>query len=289
MAITKRMGEIYKLYESGLSADLLAARYNISKNSVLKKVKIVDAHLNQVKILKATSVSVIPKKQASNLVWNEEKIKAGIENFRREFGRIPTSRDFDEVTYLPSARQVQRAYGGLVTLRKTLGYDDTDFTRGDLRKLIATNSNKRGLSAEDDFEPLLVAKFGEPFVHVQKRYYKGSKNRYDFLVYAKNAVCGIDIFATDRSFYIEKNLRHKILRYKNAPSSLDIYFVLMGSEYTPEDVKKAAGSISELSKYSNMKPVHESEFFEIISQYEPLEIPDKFYGLEDLEDLSINE
>lgn len=279
MAITKRMGEIFEAHEAGIAPEVLAVRYGISKNSVIKKVEKVRFALKPRDPEKVPSVAAINK----NSRWNESNIKKGIDRYITEFGRMPTSRDFDESSYLPSARQIQRAYGGLVTLRERLGYAETDFTKGTLRKKIAINANKRGLGAEDYFEPILIEKFGEPFVHVQKRYYKGSKSRYDFLVYAQDIVFGIDIFTTDRVNYIEKNVRHKITRYKNAPRDLVIYFVLVGEDYTQVHADKAAQSIADLKNYPNMIVMHEQNFMNEISAYSALPTPTGFVGLELLE------
>ncbi len=242
--------------------------------------------INKVKRASKKPVNIaLPLKlnRPSGATWTIENIKIGIDKYLLENGSMPTARDFDESNYLPSARQIQRAFGGLIQLRVKLGYDQTDFTKGELRKSIAISANKRGVSAEDYFEPLLVEKFGEPFVHVQKRYYKGSRCRYDFFVYAKQLSFGVDIFTTDRKNYIDKNIRHKIIRYKNAPSSLIIYFVLVGNDFTPYDVEKARESIRELDKYPNMVPLHETEFMELLSTFEPLKIPEFFYGLDEQE------
>lgn len=278
MAITSRMKEIADAYHSGTSPTTLAIKYGISIDSVLKKVRKYDRAVNQ-----QASVDPKPHKPSKNTGWDIEIVRRGMEQYLVEFGHYPTAKDFDEVTYLPSARHVQRIFGGVVQLRKQLGYQDTDFTRGELRKNIAVAGNKRGLEAEEYFEPLLIEKFGEPFVHVQKRYYKGSRNRYDFLVYAKGRVFGIDIFTTDRVSYIEKNVRHKIKRYKGAPENLDIYFVLVGREFTSEDAVRAGQRIAELSSHPNMQVVHETGFMELIDTFEALEAPEHFLGLEEIE------
>ena len=96
-------------------------------------------------------------------------------------------------------------------------------------------------------------------------------------------VFGVDIFTTDRVNYIEKNIRHKIHRYKNAPKDLLIYFVLVGKDYTTEHIKSSMSSISELKKYPNMIPIHEYDFINLISKYKPLLIPNDFIGFEVLE------
>ncbi|MFZ1483435.1 MAG: hypothetical protein WAS36_00260 [Candidatus Saccharimonadales bacterium] len=217
-----------------------------------------------------------------NTKWTSEIIHQGIERFIKTTGRIPTARDFDENEYLPSARQIQRAYGGLVELRKSLGYEDTDFTKGELRKLIASKAGQRGVSAEDFLEPILIAKFGEPYVHVQKRYYKGSRSRYDFFVYYSGGMFGVDTFTTDRANYIEKNIRHKVTRYKDAPSELPIYFVLMGGDFTPQDVSKAVQSVSDLKNHNNMTAIYESDFLKLIDGYTPLAIPSDFMSMSKL-------
>jgi hypothetical protein len=283
MAITKRMGEIYEAYQSGVPADVLAVRYHISKNTVLKKVAKVEQALNPKNSQKPADEPQATPVTSTATRWTAEAIKDGIDKFVAANGRMPTARDFDEFTDLPSARQVQRAFGGLVKLRERLGYEEIDFTKGELRKAIAISANKRGITAEDYFEPVLIEKFGEPYVHVQKRYYKGSKNRYDFLVYAKDRVFGIDIFTTDRAIYIEKNIRHKISRYKNAPAALDIYFVLVGEEFNAADVDKARQSVRELARYPNMHAIHEAEFLLLIESFGALDMPPGFVGLEDLE------
>ena len=211
-------------------------------------------------------------------IWNLENIKSGIEQFTIEHGRTPTARDFDETAYLPSARQIQRAFGGLSALRATLGYTDLDFTRGDLRRPIVKAAYERGLQAEKYFEAVLVKRFGEPFVHTQKRY-QDSKHRYDFFVYTASGMFGVDVFTTDRSNYIEKNLRHKVNRYKDIVGDFNIYFILIGTEYTPRDVEKAIASVQNLTNHPNLLPIHESQFNSVIEQYQPWPLPHSFAGL----------
>ena len=53
-------------------------------------------------------------------IWTVERITEGINRFINEERREPTARDFDLSPYLPSARQIQRAYGGLPAFRKLI-------------------------------------------------------------------------------------------------------------------------------------------------------------------------
>jgi hypothetical protein len=299
MTVTKRMREITSLYEQGTPIEQIAAEYDITAGSALKKVKktqqydrqslsksIVSTHNMTTRVtptIKLDNNHAVTVAHRRARTWDLVTIKSGIDNFIANYGKMPTANDFSNANNLPSARQVQRMYGGLENLRKELGYKEHNFTKGELRKKIATDANIRGLDAEDAFEPILIEKFGEPYVHVQKRYYKGSKNRYDFFVYAKNRAFGIDIFTTSRSSYIVNNIRHKILRYKNAPKELSIYFVLVGDKYSSTEVKKACDSIVELASYPNMAVLNEGDFISLIEAFEPLGIPGNFLGLEMIE------
>ncbi|MBH1980849.1 hypothetical protein I8H89_05015 [Candidatus Saccharibacteria bacterium] len=287
MAITKLMREVTTLYENGTTIDEIANKYNISVGSVFKKIR---------KTQRANRIPAsTPKPQPSEhgpkftistrraRTWDLAKIKSGIDEFVAIHGVMPTSADFTNANKLPSARNVQRMFGGLEQLRKQLGYKEQNFTKGGLRQVIAHESNLRGLGAEDAFEPLLIEKFGEPYVHVQKRYYKGSKNRYDFFVYAKNRVFGIDIFTTSRLEYISNNVRHKVLRYKNAPAELSIFFVLIGEEYKSEDLRKITATIKELGEYPNMSVFTEIDFLTLIESFESLRLPEYMIGLDTIE------
>ncbi len=57
--------------------------------------------------------------------WTLDDFKIGIDRFYLENGRFPTVSDLDCIDYLPSSRWIQMKFGGLVKVRKDLGYEDT--------------------------------------------------------------------------------------------------------------------------------------------------------------------
>ncbi|MEO5499019.1 MAG: hypothetical protein ABIR46_00800, partial [Candidatus Saccharimonadales bacterium] len=172
--------------------------------------------------------------------WNLEVIKQGIDAYREEFGYFPTAFDFDKCSYLPSARQVQRSFGGLESLRTQLGYKELNYTKGALRRSRSIAGFTNGTLAEDELEKLLIEFFGEPYVHTQKRYYKDHKNRYDFFIYYQEGYLGVDIFTTSRIEYIGPNLRHKITKYRNVPQSTPIIFVVASENLSSKDIRIGA-------------------------------------------------
>lgn len=213
--------------------------------------------------------------------WTTALIKQGIEQFLKENGRLPIAKDFDLNANLPSARQIQRNYGGLPALRSLIGLEQLDYTKGDLRREIASKGYADGLSAEEKLEVILINKFGEPYVHTQKRYGLHLKNRYDFFVYHQNGCFAVDVFATGRPEYIATNIRHKINKYKSI-GPFPIYFVVAGN-YTTSDIEKAAQSIVQLKTMPNVKIVSEEKFLSIILQQGRLTLPDHFKSSFDLE------
>lgn len=201
--------------------------------------------------------------------WTPEVIKAGIERFVQENNRPPTARDFDLSSYLPTSRQVQRAYGGMSKLRAKLGYSELDYTKGPQRSAIATQAGIRGVEAEEALEVILIEHFGEPFVHSQKRYIRGGKSRYDFYVYAYQYSFGIDVFTTDRQEYIDTNIRHKIKKYAETSLKIPIYFVLAGESFDDEDLTQAREVLLR-DKFPNMHLITLADFIAYIQTLQPL-------------------
>jgi len=211
-------------------------------------------------------------------IWNLENIKSGVELFISSHERMPTARDFDLCSYLPSARQVQRGFGGLSMLRESLGYGRLDFTKGNLRTTISTKASMDGITAEENYEKILVSHFGEAFVHTQKRYGVGSKNRYDFFVYAEDKCFGIDVFTTGRAEYISTNIRHKIKKYQSA-DSVDVVFLVSGESFRNQDIQTAIRSLPELRKSVHMHVMGHLEFVRYIESFRALVTPKNFRGV----------
>lgn len=126
-------------------------------------------------------------------IWSLEKIRVGFEEFFKEFGRYPTALEIDKFRLLPSARQIQRRFNGLKSLRKSFKLPISDYGSGEARRKIARVVNARGREKEYAFRTILVSHFGEMFVHGQKPF-NNYKSRVDFFVYAKNYRFGVDVF-----------------------------------------------------------------------------------------------
>jgi len=181
--------------------------------------------------------------------WTIETIKMGFEKFRGEFNRLPKALEIDKLSYLPSSRFIQKRFGGLESLRKQMGYADTNFGKGLYRTQIANRVNLRGRDAELELQRKLGKIFGEVFVHTEK-IFDHSKNRVDFYIYSPDGNIGIDIFFTDSLHSLQSNVNIKMHKYKNFAEKLYLvsandtllqsqldYFVKSKLKALPENIK----------------------------------------------------
>lgn len=178
-------------------------------------------------------------------VWTKELLKVGFERFIEENGRLPTAPEVDRTSYLPSARQIQRSFGGLKTVRKELGYEDVDFGSGTFRSEQANRTNERGRVSEKELEEFLVTKFGEVYVHGEKRYGKGS-NRADFIVFTPDGNFGIDVFFTETLRDFQKNVNIKIDKYLDYPADVPLYFVCANAAISEDDIQYTIAHMGKL-------------------------------------------
>lgn len=159
-------------------------------------------------------------------LWKLEDLKVGLDRFYKENGRFPTVSDLDNINYLPSSRWIQLKFGGMVKVRKDLGYSDAHLGIGKYRTQIALQVNKSGLAFEHEIQRYLVNKFGEPFVHVQKRI-GNNRDRIDFYVYSADGNFGVDVTNVTGHFRnVQTNTNVKITKYKNL--SLKLFVVVNG-------------------------------------------------------------
>lgn len=151
--------------------------------------------------------------------WTKENILAGLQKFFDDSGRYPTAEEIDRYPYLPSSRQIQRRFGGLVQLRKDLNFAVSNYSIGAHRSQIASKVGIQGGKTEREMETTLVNYFGEYFVHVEKPLYNffcnkagfslKFKQRADFLVYCDPKPFCVDVFYPRDFLVLKKNYKHK--------------------------------------------------------------------------------
>lgn len=177
-------------------------------------------------------------------VWTLEKVKNGFEKFYEMFNRYPTAYDVDDFDFLPSSRQIQRKFGGLVNLKKILGLKVENYNKGKERSIKVADFNARGRKHENQIFNLLKVNFDEKFIHIEKPTIKedqldeyNSKDRYDFYVYAKPKNFAIDVFGTEDERGLIKILNIKEKKYRKIGSNENLYFIYFGNSINKSKVE----------------------------------------------------
>ncbi len=171
--------------------------------------------------------------------WSLGKVKKGFGKFFEIHNRYPTAYDVDDFDLLPSSRQIQRRFGGLVNLRKELGLKIKNYGEGKNRTEVSHRIVKEGRECENIVLDLLKNIFDEKFIHIEKPIIGGisgydSKDRYDFYVYAKPNNFAIDVFKTNDVRNMVKILNIKEKKYKKTINSEKLYFIYFGQDINQE-------------------------------------------------------
>jgi hypothetical protein len=214
-------------------------------------------------------------------IWTAERLKVAFDRYIAENGRLPTAPEVDHTDYLPSARQIQRRFGGLKALRQLLGYDDTDFGSGKSRSAIALRGNLRAKEAERELEQELSQLFGEPYVHSEK-YYGPGRNRADFIVYTKNGIFGIDVFTTETKHDLQKNVALKVDKYLDFPKTVQLFFVVVSKNLDEDAVENACKGMVKISKLPELVIVTPKGLFDHVRGMKPYSDPEGFISIFDV-------
>ncbi len=163
-----------------------------------------------------------------------------MEKFRLQFGSYPTATEFEDCSYLPSARQMQRRFGGMMSLRKTLGLEgQLDLTRGIHSSNRAREINKRSHVKEKEVYDYLVSAFGKPFVHREYLFDEQRRVRADFLIYTKQGEFMIDISYPKDLHSLTGCLNAKMRTYdKNLVINHTVIFLMINTLIREEDLER---------------------------------------------------
>ena len=169
-----------------------------------------------------------------------EQIKYSFELFKEKNGRYPLS--YEVVVggpySFPSAKTIDRHFGGMKALRKLLGLETTDYTAGPNRsKELKEVILPRFIESEAVFYNDLLKFFDGENIHGQQTYKANSNVRSDFIVNTKNGKLGIDIFHANNYFSLSGCINSKLKKLKPITDT-DIYLVSVADTITSEDIKK---------------------------------------------------
>ena len=148
--------------------------------------------------------------------WTMENIASGFEHFYKLHKKYPTTQEIDNFEFLPTARSIQRKFGGVVAVRKHLKLScEHDLTKGAHSSKRAFKINQRAHSTEKEVHRYLVNCFGTRFVHREYFLFDDKRTRIDFYVYYKGGEFSVDVFYPDNRHNLIGCLNSKMRKYDN--------------------------------------------------------------------------
>lgn len=170
--------------------------------------------------------------------WTKGELVAGFNHFKDLNGRFPTAHEIDVFPYLPTARSIQRSFGGLVNVRKELfPLEIANYTKGLHRSGVAKQTYANGRSHEETFYTYLIKHFPEIAVHEHKVIRPGRVNS-DFFIYLDEHIgVVIDIFYAENIINLINVVNIKLKRYSLIIP--ETYLVVVGNpSITQEAIDK---------------------------------------------------
>jgi hypothetical protein len=170
--------------------------------------------------------------------WNLENLRIGFEKFFEENGRYPTASEIDKYTHLPTSRSIERSFGGLVVLRKTLGLTgQRDLRTGVHSTERAHMIGKRAHASELQVYLYLKGLFGEPFVHREYFFADDARTRADFFVYTAEGNFCVDTFFAANYRNVSGCINSKLGKYNAASMRrFPVIFLQMNPEILQREV-----------------------------------------------------
>lgn len=213
------------------------------------------------------------QKSGGQRQWNIEELKAGLEDFFNKNGRYPTAPEVDAYQYLPSARSIERSFGGLVELRKKLDLDtQADLREGAHSSARAYKINARSHDVEQIVYSFLKERFGKQFVHREYFFLDDKRTRADFFVYDKASGFCVDVFYPSDKRNLTGCLNSKLAKYQGPQmNQYPVIFLQMNMELDQELLDAVSKN-----KKNKLLAGHQlftwESFVEFCSGREPLQI-----------------
>ncbi len=147
--------------------------------------------------------------------WTLEQLKAGLENFNTKHGHYPTAPEIDAHPYLPSARTIERKFGGVIGLRKDLGLDtQSDLREGAHSSKRASTINAQARKVKKEVLTYLSKVFGGQSVHREYFFLDDKRTRADFYVDDSQGGFCVDVFYPSDRRNLTGCLNSKLEKYQ---------------------------------------------------------------------------
>ena len=170
--------------------------------------------------------------------WTHDELREGFEEFYIEHSRYPTGPEVDAYMYLPSARSIERSFGGIVALRTALKLGgQSDYRAGTHSAERARTINDRSNKTEQTTYEFLINKFSKELVHREYFFTDDARTRADFFIYDAEGNFCVDVFYPSSYRNLTGCLNSKLGKY-NAGNmgTYPVIFLQMNPDITQKEI-----------------------------------------------------
>jgi hypothetical protein len=174
----------------------------------------------------------------------KETIIQNINRYYQQHGTYPNSKDFNNCPYLPSARHIQRLWGGILALKTELGLTDNDARRGTQRSQVVKVINTRNNKIEKNFNKELFSIIDRKLVHRPFAPFDDSKVNIDYVVFhpTEKVAIGFELFypSYKESFYgcLGIKQKKKQILDRLTDHQTKFYYVVTNPKIKPEEIQE---------------------------------------------------
>ena len=184
------------------------------------------------------------KKGGREKPWTLDQLRAGFDDFYQKNNRYPTAHEVDAYPYLPSARSIERSFGGLIEVRKKLGIgSNLDFRTGTHSSQRAHTINERAHLMEKKAYEFLTKRFGKEFVHREYFFTDDHRTRADFFVYDTHKGFCVDVFYPSSRRNMLGCLNLKLGKYSSVyMREYPVIYVQMNEQISESEIEQTIAS-----------------------------------------------
>jgi hypothetical protein len=169
-----------------------------------------------------------------------ERLGQSFEMFKQDHGRYPNS--YEIVTgnkyVFPSAKTLDRRFGGVKKVRELLGLEITNYTAGEHRsKMLKETLLPRAQESEGEFYKKLLKIVPKTSIHQQESYSFNIKVLSDFILDLPKSRIGVDVFYANSYRSMSGCVSAKERKLKRV-SDTNVFLLSVSDRVSDDDIKK---------------------------------------------------
>ena len=169
--------------------------------------------------------------------WELEDISKGFALYYELNKKYPTTQEINKFTSLPSAKTIQRKFGGINFIRKQLEIEKKYLKQKKIKDRLTKKQRKKiDFEAKKEVVRYLEKYFGTDFIQINYSISGDNRSKVDFFIKYKKGEFLVDLFYSEDYSNLIGCLNSKIKKYNSKKIENLIIFLQINKNITSEDI-----------------------------------------------------